>query len=146
MSHRYPWESTTHSTPQAKFKYSSLLSNLLLSTSTSNPYKLVTSFTTPAVKYTHSTAGYVYPNKYKNRINNSNNSSNNNNSEGSTTTRKYTNYLNSYYTVSPVSRVTSDLNYPKVSPFKDKTAISMMSFATTAKGDRSEWASERWSR
>ncbi|XP_076249107.1 sol narae metalloprotease isoform X1 [Calliopsis andreniformis] len=137
--YRYPWESTTNSTPQSKFKYSSLLSNLFSSTSTSNPYKLVTSFTTtPAIKYTHSTASYLYTNKYKSRISNNNNSStnNNNNSQGSTTTRKYTNYINSYYTVSPLSRVTNNLNYPKISPFKDKSTISMMSYATTAKGDQ----------
>ena len=138
MSRRYPWESSTHSTPQSRFKYSSLLSNIFSSTSTSSPYKLVTSIaTTPAIKYTQTTASYLYANKYKTKVNTSSDNNNNKkNSYGSTTTRRYNNYLNSYYTVSPLSKVTNDLSYPKISPFKHKSTINTMSFPTTAKGDQ----------
>ena len=133
MSHRYPWESTTHSTPQSKFKYSSPSSNLF--SSTSNPYKRVTSFaTTPATKYTYTTASYLYANKYKTKVNNSNdnNSYSKNGYAAGTTTRRYTNY--SYYTVSPMSKI-NDLNYPKISPFRHKSTVST-GFATSGKRDQ----------
>lgn len=120
MSHRYPWESTTYSTPQSKFKYSSPSSNLF--SSTSNPYKRVTSFaTTPATKYTYTTASYLYVNKYKTKVNISNDASYSKNGyAGGTTTRNY-----SYYTVSPISKI-NDLNYPKISPFRHKGTVSMV--------------------
>lgn len=136
MSHRYPWESTTHSTPQSKFKYSSPSSNLF--SSTSNPYKRVTSFaTTPATKYTYTTtttASYLYANKYKTKVNNSNdnNSYSKNGYAAGTTTRRYTNY--SYYTVSPMSKI-NDLNYPKISPFRHKGTAST-GFAASGKRDQ----------
>ncbi|XP_068983665.1 A disintegrin and metalloproteinase with thrombospondin motifs like isoform X2 [Bombus flavifrons] len=116
--YRYPWESTTYSTPQSKFKYSSPSSNLF--SSTSNPYKRVTSFaTTPATKYT--TASYLYVNKYKTKVNISNDASYSKNGyAGGTTTRNY-----SYYTVSPISKI-NDLNYPKISPFRHKGTVSMV--------------------
>lgn len=130
MSHRYPWESTTQSTLQSKSKYSSPSSSFF--SSTSNP-KRVTSFATSATsKYTYTTASYLYANKYKTKLNNSNDSSSRN-GNGSTTTRRYTNNL--YYTVSPLSKVTNDLNYRKVSPFKRKSTVSTMSFPSTTKGD-----------
>ncbi|XP_017762421.1 PREDICTED: A disintegrin and metalloproteinase with thrombospondin motifs 8 isoform X1 [Eufriesea mexicana] len=126
--YRYPWESTTHSTPQSKFKYSSPSSNLF--SSTSNPYKRVTPFaTTPATKYTYTTA-----NKYKTKVNSSNDASYSKNGySGATTTRKY-NY--SYYTVSPISKVTNDLNYPKISPFKHKGTVSTVPFSAASKRDQ----------
>ena len=132
MSHRYPWELTTHSTPQSKFKYSSPSSNLF--SSTSNSYKRVTSFaTTPVTKYTYTTASYLYANKYKTKVNNSNDASYSKNGYGGgTTTRKYMNH--SYYTVNPISKVTNDLNYPKISPFKHKGTT--VSFATSSKKDQ----------
>lgn len=134
MSYRYPWESTTYSTPLSKFKYSSPSSNLL--SSTSSPYKRVIPFaTTPATKYTYTTASYFYANKYKTKVTNSNDGSNSKYGyAGGTTTRKYTNY--SYYTVSPISKVTNDLNYPKISPFKRKVTVGTVSFATATKGDQ----------
>ncbi|XP_048262895.1 A disintegrin and metalloproteinase with thrombospondin motifs 4 isoform X1 [Bombus terrestris] len=118
--YRYPWESTTYSTPQSKFKYSSPSSNLF--SSTSNPYKRVTSFaTTPATKYTYTTASYLYVNKYKTKVNISNDASYSKNGyAGGTTTRNY-----SYYTVSPISKI-NDLNYPKISPFRHKGTVSMV--------------------
>ncbi|KAK9301170.1 hypothetical protein QLX08_006387 [Tetragonisca angustula] len=132
--YRYPWESTTHGTPQSKFKYSSPSSNLF--SSTSNPYKRVTSFaTTPATKYTYTTASYLlYANKYKTRVNNSNdnNSYSKNGYAAGTTTRRYTNY--SYYTVSPMSKI-NDLNYPKISPFRHKSTVST-GFAASGKRDQ----------
>ncbi|CAK9825602.1 Venom metalloproteinase 3 [Anthophora retusa] len=136
--YRYPWESTTHSTLQSKFKYSSSLSNLF--SSTSNPYKRVIPYaTTPSspTKYnTYTTASYFYANKYKNtKVNNSSNDvSYSKNRYNSTTTRKYTNY--SYNTVSPVMKVTNDLSYPKISPFKHKGTVSTVTLATTTKGDQ----------
>ncbi|XP_076385254.1 sol narae metalloprotease isoform X1 [Megachile rotundata] len=130
--YRYPWESTTQSTPQSKFKYSSPSSSLF--SSTSNPYKRVTPFaTTAANKYTYTTASYLYANKYKTKLNSSNDS-NSKNGYGSTTTRRYT-QSNMYSTVSPLSKVTNDLNYPKISPFKRKSTVSTMSFPSTTKGD-----------
>ncbi|XP_060814898.1 A disintegrin and metalloproteinase with thrombospondin motifs like isoform X1 [Bombus pascuorum] len=118
--YRYPWESTTYSTPQSKFKYSSPSSNLF--SSTSNSYKRVTSFaTTPATKYTYTTASYLYANKYKTKVNISNDASYSKNGyAGGTTTRNY-----SYYTVSPISKI-NDLNYPKISPFRHKGTVSMV--------------------
>lgn len=131
MSHRYPWELTTHSTPQSKFKYSSPSSNLF--SSTSNSYKRVTFATTPVTKYTYTTASYLYANKYKTKVNNSNDASYSKNGYGGgTTTRKYMNH--SYYTVNPISKVTNDLNYPKISPFKHKGTT--VSFATSSKKDQ----------
>ncbi|XP_053976913.1 A disintegrin and metalloproteinase with thrombospondin motifs 8 isoform X2 [Hylaeus volcanicus] len=131
--YRYPWESTTHSTQQTKFKYYSPSSSL--ASSTSSPYyKRVTPFTTPATKYTQTTAGHLYANKYKTKVYNDYNS--NKNGYVSTTTRRYSNHLSSYYTVSPVSKVTNDVSYPKISPFKHKSTVSMMRFPTTAKGDQ----------
>ncbi|XP_076670170.1 sol narae metalloprotease isoform X5 [Andrena cerasifolii] len=136
--YRYPWESSTHSTPQSRFKYSSLFSNIFSSTSTSSPYKLVTSFaTTPAIKYTQTTASYLYANKYKTKVSaSSDNNNKKKNNYGSTTTRRYNNYLNSYYTVSPLPKITNDPSYPKITPFKHKSTINTMSFPTTAKGDQ----------
>ncbi|XP_017793209.1 PREDICTED: A disintegrin and metalloproteinase with thrombospondin motifs 8-like isoform X2 [Habropoda laboriosa] len=135
--YRYPWESTTHSTPQSKFKYSSSLSNLF--SLTSNPYKRVTPYATtpPSTKYNaYTTASYFYASKYKNtKVNNSSNDvSFSKNGYGSATTRKYTNY--SYNTVSPVMKVTNDLSYPKISPFKHKGMVSTVTLATTTKGDQ----------
>ncbi|XP_012350165.1 A disintegrin and metalloproteinase with thrombospondin motifs 8 isoform X2 [Apis florea] len=131
--YRYPWELTTHSTPQTKFKYSSPSSNLF--SSTSNSYKRVTFATTPVTKYTYTTASYLYANKYKTKVNNSNDASYSKNGYGggtTTTTRKYMNH--SYYTVNPISKVTNDLNYPKISPFKHKGTT--VSFATSGKKDQ----------
>ncbi|XP_015439631.1 PREDICTED: A disintegrin and metalloproteinase with thrombospondin motifs 4 [Dufourea novaeangliae] len=135
--YRYPWESTTHSTPQSKFKYSSSFANLFSSTptSTSTPYNRPTPFAaTTASKYTNTTANYLYANKYKTKVNNNDDNSSKN-KYGTSTTRKYANYANSYHTVSPSSKVTSEPSYPKISPFKYKTTVSMMSFPTTTKGD-----------
>nr|XP_034189867.1 A disintegrin and metalloproteinase with thrombospondin motifs 1 isoform X1 [Osmia lignaria]XP_034189868.1 A disintegrin and metalloproteinase with thrombospondin motifs 1 isoform X1 [Osmia lignaria]XP_034189869.1 A disintegrin and metalloproteinase with thrombospondin motifs 1 isoform X1 [Osmia lignaria]XP_034189870.1 A disintegrin and metalloproteinase with thrombospondin motifs 1 isoform X1 [Osmia lignaria]XP_034189871.1 A disintegrin and metalloproteinase with thrombospondin motifs 1 iso len=130
--YRYPWESTTQSTPQSKSKYSSPSSSSSFFSSTSNP-KRVTSFATSATsKYTYTTASYLYANKYKTKLNNSNDSYSRN-GNGSATTRRYTNNL--YYTVSPFSKVTNDLNYRKISPFKRKNTVSTMSFPSTTKGD-----------
>ncbi|XP_031846200.1 sol narae metalloprotease isoform X2 [Nomia melanderi] len=139
--YRYPWDSTTHSALLSKFKQSSPLSNLFPSSSsslsTNTPYKRATPFaTTPATKYTYTTANYLYTNKYKTKVNN-NLDNNSKNKYGSTTTRRYSsNHVNSYYTVSPLSKVTNELSYPKISPFKHKSTVSMMSFPATTKGDQ----------
>nr|XP_033326103.1 A disintegrin and metalloproteinase with thrombospondin motifs 1-like isoform X2 [Megalopta genalis] len=138
--YRYPWESSTHSTLLSKFKYSSPLTNLFSSssTSTTSPYKRITPFsTTPATKYIYTTANYLYAGKYKTKVNNNDDNSSKN-KYGSTTTRKYTNHINSYYTVSPLPKVTNEFSYPKISPFKHKSTMSMMSFPPTTKGDQNE--------
>ncbi|XP_076298212.1 sol narae metalloprotease isoform X1 [Lasioglossum baleicum] len=139
--YRYPWESTTHSTLLPKFKHSSSLSNLFSSssTTTTTPYKRITPFsTTPASKYIYTTATYLYANKYKTKVNNNDDNSNSKSKYGSTTTRKYASYMNPYYTVSPLPKVTNEFSYPKISPFKHKSTMSMMSFPPTTKGDQNE--------
>ncbi|XP_076748772.1 sol narae metalloprotease isoform X2 [Xylocopa sonorina] len=132
--YRYPWESTTDSTPQSKLKYSSPSSNLF--SSTSNPYKRLTQSTTaPTTKYSYTTVGYPFANKHKAKVNSNGNDAgySKNGYSGGTTTKRYENYA--YRTVSPMSRVTNDLNYPKISPFKHKSTVGTASFPTTSKGD-----------
>lgn len=126
MPHRYPWESTTLSTP---------LSSIIASTTpttitTLSTYKRVAiPGVTTLSKYTQTTVNNLYTDRYKTKYN-----SNNNNNSGigggiSTTTRRsVTNFFNSYYTVSTTSKV---INGPKINPFKYK---SVMSLSTTTKG------------
>ncbi|XP_017882683.1 A disintegrin and metalloproteinase with thrombospondin motifs 8 isoform X2 [Ceratina calcarata] len=135
--YRYPWETTTHSTPQSKFKYSPS-SNPFSSTSNPTPKRVTPlSATTPATKRAYTTASYPYANKHKTKVNGSNDASYSKNGYaggGGTSTRKYANY--SYYTISPKTMVTNDLNYPKIIPFKHKNTMSTVSYSTTAEGDR----------
>lgn len=130
MLRRYPWESTTLSTP---------LSSIIASTTrttitTPSTYKRVTiPGVTTLSKYTQTTINNLYTDRYKTKYSSNINSNNNNNNSGiggiSTTTRRsVTNFFNSYYTVSTTPKVT---NGPKINPFKYK---SVMSLSTTTKG------------
>lgn len=163
MLHRYPWESTTQSTPLSKLKHSSPYVNLFASTpmtttpsttmkttptptstttttttTTTNPYKFATTpFVTSVSRHTQTD---LYTNRYKikSNSNNSNSGSKNKNGAGdsiNTTTRR--SVFNSYYnfgTTPKIANSPNDLNYPKVSPFKYKSTVSVMSFPTTTKG------------
>ncbi|XP_070154576.1 A disintegrin and metalloproteinase with thrombospondin motifs like isoform X2 [Polyergus mexicanus] len=126
--YRYPWESTTLSTP---------LSSIIASTTpttitTLSTYKRVAiPGITTLSKYTQTTINNLYTDRYKTKYNSNNNNNNNSGIGGgiSTTTRRsVTNFFNSYYTVSTTSKI---INGPKINPFKYK---SVMSLSTTTKG------------
>lgn len=160
MPRRYPWESTTLSTPLSKLKYSSPYVNVIASTpttittktipisTTTNSYRRVTApfITAPTTvsRYTQTTVNHVYTDRYKTKYNNSSsgNSTSNNNKGGiggsiSTTTRRNVfNFFNSYRTVSSttpkLANGLNDVNFPRVSPFKYKNGVTSLS--TTTKG------------
>ncbi|KAH0954744.1 hypothetical protein HN011_007971 [Eciton burchellii] len=130
--YRYPWGSTTHSTPLSNVIASTPTTTTIM-TSTTNSYKRVT---TPSIKtaprYTQTTVNSLYTDRYKTRYDNNNDNSNKGIGGGvSTTTRRNINFFDSYYTVSTTPKTT---NGPKVSLFKYKSTLSVMSFSTTTKG------------
>lgn len=149
MPHRYPWESTTQSTPLSKLKHSSPYTNaiaLITTTSkttttmtttktiTTNPYKRIIApfvVTTPTVpKYTQTTVNSLCIDRYKTRYNDNNSGNNGSCNKGgnvNTTTKRSVNLFNSHYTGSTVAKVTA-------SPFKYKNTVSVMSLSTTTKG------------
>lgn len=124
MLYRYPWGSTTQSTP---------LSNIIASTptTTTNSYKRVTTpFANTVPRYTQTTVNSLYTDRYKTKYNNSNGNSNKGTGGGiGTTARRNINLFNSYYTASTTPKAT---NGPKVSLFKYKSTLSVIS--TTTKG------------
>ncbi|XP_032665385.1 A disintegrin and metalloproteinase with thrombospondin motifs 1-like isoform X2 [Odontomachus brunneus] len=149
--YRYPWKSTTQSTPLSKLKHSSPYTNALTATTTTstttttttmtttktittNPYKRVIApfvVTTPTVpKYTQMIVNNHCINRYKTRYNDSssgNNGSCNRGGNVNTTTKRSVNLFNSHYTSSTVAKVTA-------SPFKYKNTVNVMSLSTTTKG------------
>lgn len=142
MPRRYPWESTTQSTPLSKLKYSSPHMNVVASTPmttttktiTINPYKRVIApfvVTTPTLpKYTQTTVDSLCIDRYKTRYNDnssSNNTSCNKGGNVSTTTKRSLNPFNSRYTGNTVAKITA-------SPFKYKNTVNVMSLSTTTKG------------
>ncbi|XP_066590297.1 A disintegrin and metalloproteinase with thrombospondin motifs like isoform X2 [Prorops nasuta] len=154
--YRYPWEGTTYSTPETKYKYSSPLANEFAPSSPGGirPYsRRVSSYTTtPVVRYTHTTATSLYTNYDKTRSSSYDyrNDYNTGGAAGTgttgtsttgltTTTTRRTNYYNynSHYTTGYSSRVSDSPNevvYPKVSPFKRKSTINTM-YTTPTKLD-----------
>jgi len=133
MPHRYPWE-TTQSMPLSSVTDVTLSTPTTMTTTirtSTYPYKRVTNpFATTESKYTRTVINNLYTDRYKTKYNNSNN----NNGIGggvSTTTRRSINFFNSYYTVSTTPKVTYGA---KVSPFKYKSTVSVMSLSPTTKG------------
>lgn len=117
---RYPWESTTQSTPLSKFKHSSPYVITTATTSTNPSYRrVVAPFVVPTTtKYTQTTS--LCNDRFKTRY--YDNSGGDSCNKGGTTTKR--NLFDSpRYTAS---------NVPKVTPFK--YAVSVMSLSTTTKG------------
>ncbi|XP_067215398.1 A disintegrin and metalloproteinase with thrombospondin motifs like isoform X2 [Linepithema humile] len=135
--YRYPWDSTTHSTPLSNVVTSTpaTAATTITTSITTNSYKRVTPFLNTS-KYTLTTVNSLYD-RYKTKYYNSSSSDNDNDKGGSggggsvsTTTKRSFNFFNSY-TVGTASKVTYG---PKVSPFKYKSTVAAVSWSTTTKG------------
>ncbi|XP_011871398.1 PREDICTED: A disintegrin and metalloproteinase with thrombospondin motifs 8 isoform X2 [Vollenhovia emeryi] len=131
--YRYPaWESTQSMPFSSVFASTPTTTTTTILRTSTNPYKRVTNpFATTVSKYTRAIINNLHTDQYKTRY--SNNSSYDNNTGGgvSTTTRRSIDFFNSYYTVSTTPKVTYG---PKLSPFKYKSTVSVMSLSTTTKG------------
>lgn len=139
MPYRYlGWESTQSmplSSVSASTPTTTTTTTATIIRTSTNPYKRVTyPFATTSVsKYTRTIINNLHTDWYKSRYsNNSNNDSDSGTGGGvSTTTRRSINFFNSYYTVSTTPKVTYG---PKLSPFKYKNPVGVMSLSTTTKG------------
>ncbi|XP_001604414.2 A disintegrin and metalloproteinase with thrombospondin motifs 16-like isoform X3 [Nasonia vitripennis] len=141
--YRYPWDSTTRSTYQSKYKYTTPYSNTIASTTTTtaSPSLATSHYTTastPYTRYTHSTVSNFitddYNKKYSYSYNNDyNNNKNNHNAYTTATTRRTNPYDYSRTYNSKNSDSPNDVSYvPKVTPYRYKTTVRSTSLATTS--------------
>ncbi|OXU29211.1 hypothetical protein TSAR_005336 [Trichomalopsis sarcophagae] len=141
--YRYPWDSTTRSTYQSKYKYTTPYSNTIASTTTTtaSPSLATSHYTTastPYTRYTHSTVSNFitddYNKKYSYNYNNDyNNNKNNHNAYTTATTRRTNPYDYSRTYSSKNSDSPNDVSYvPKVTPYRYKTTVRSTSLATTS--------------